>query len=167
MAKKKLIQIRISNLNKYGARLRSCNNLMARTKGSCNHLMARAGNNTEDDDSSGDEHCVKGEEHRVKVKQEPGGCSCNRKRSPPSPDEVRASYDFAAVHRSDALRALRSSRLAVDEAIRSLEHAASTAAKAFDAEADATNKTRSSLSKRQHRGEPANDRGQGGDGGGY
>ena len=150
MAKKKLIQ-----KHKYGARSRSCNNLMARTKGT-------AGNITEDYDSSDEEHHVK-----LEPCNRAGGGS--RKRAPSSPDEVhrRASYDAAAVLRSDALRALRSSRLAVDEAIRSLEHAASTAAKAFDAEVDASNKTRSSLSKRRHRGEPANDRGQGGDGGGY
>ena len=127
---------------------------MARTKGT-------AGNITEDYDSSDEEHHVK-----LEPCNRAGG---SRKRAPSSPDEVhrRASYDAAAVLRSDALRALRSSRLAVDEAIRSLEHAASTAAKAFDAEVDASNKTRSSLSKRRHRGEPANDRGQGGDGGGY
>jgi hypothetical protein len=128
---------------------------MARTKGT-------AGNNTEDDDSSDEERRVNA------VKQEPGS-RAGRKRAPSSPDEVhrRASYDAAAVYRSDALRALRSSRLAVDEAIRSLEHAASTAAKAYDAEVDASNKTRSSLSKHRHRGEPAYDHGQGGDGGGF
>ena len=73
---------------------------------------------------------------------------CGRKRSPPSPEERhrRHTYDEAAVHRSDSLRALRSARLAVDEVIRSLEHAASTAEKAFDSEVGASNETPSGFS---------------------
>ena len=133
---------------------------MARTKGFGAGQRGHTGNTTDDDDS--------GDAPPRDVKQEPHA-GCSRKRAPSSPDEVhrRGSYDAAAVHRSDALRALRNSRLAVDEAIRSLEHAASTAAKAFDSEVDASNETRASLSKRRHVGEPANDRGQGGQGGGF
>jgi hypothetical protein len=107
------------------------------------------------------------------VKQEPccDDPNCSRKRLPtqaPSPGEGhrRVSYDAAAVSREDARRAMKSARLAVNEAVRTLEHALLTAERAFDAEVDASNETRSALSKRRHNGDHASGRGQG-EGGGY
>ena len=101
------------------------------------------------------------DEQYVPVKQECSDPHCDRKRVPTSPDDLRRRYDAAAVLRSDARRAMKSARLAVDEAIRSLEHASSTAENAYNAEVDASNETRGSLSKRRHQGEPALGRFQG------
>ena len=124
----------------------------------------------------GDDRDYQSGDDRKSPKQEPccADPHCpNRhpKRAPPSPTSPeearrRVSYDAAAVFRSDATRAMRSARLAVAEALRSLEHAATPAEKALDAEVDASNETRGSLSKRRHQGEPANHRFQG-DGGGF
>ena len=128
--------------------------MMARTKSS----RAPQSDGHGDDNSTEDE---------PEVKAEPC-CSASRrsravKRAAESSDERRHLYDAAAILRSDALRALKSARLAVDDAVRTLEHAASTAEKAYDAELDASSASRS---KSRHHGEPANGRGQG-EGGGW
>ena len=127
-------------------------------------MPARTKSSLAPSDGHGDENATDDERE---VKAEPG-CSarCGSravKRAAESSDERRHLYDAAAILRSDALRALKSARLAVDDAVRTLEHAASAAEKAYGAELDASSASRS---KSRHHGEPANGRGHG-EGGGW